>query len=113
MSRFAGFCVQQAIGRRLRGSHVGIVYDYSVTVPQPPRIVPATTLGAVYLELDNKLRAKPSERRAPEPRLCKGPGCRNQIEAGRRDRTCCGNKCAQAAHRAGLARPRKASEVTQ
>lgn len=72
MSRFAGFCVQQAIGRRLRGSHVGIVYDYSVTVPQPPRIVPATTLGAVYLELDNKLRAKHRSAGRPNPDFARG-----------------------------------------
>lgn len=89
---FARMCVQQVIERRLWGAHVGIIYDYGKGAPQPPIIVPATILGALYLELDRKLRSP-----SLPPREC--AQCGRLIERSRRTRRFCGPACRKAAWR--------------
>jgi hypothetical protein len=90
--RFARMCVQAAIERRLWGAHVGIVYDYGKGAPQPPIIVPATVLGALYLELDRKLRSP-----SLPPGQC--AQCGRLVDRFRRTRKFCGPACRQAAWR--------------
>lgn len=89
---FARMCVQEVIERRLWGAHVGIIYDYGKGAPQPPIIVPATLLGALYLELDRKLRSP-----SLPPREC--AQCGRLIERSRRTRRFCGPACRKAAWR--------------
>jgi hypothetical protein len=90
--RFARICVQEVIERRLWGAHVGVIYDYGKGAPQPPSIVPATVLGALYLELDSKLRGP-----SLPPREC--AQCGRLIERSRRTRRFCGPACRKAAWR--------------
>jgi hypothetical protein len=92
--RFARTCVQEAIERRLWGAHIGVIYDYGKSAPQPPSIVPATLRGAIYLELDRKLRSP-----SLPPREC--AQCGALIGPLRRTRKFCGPTCRKAAWRLG------------
>lgn len=97
--RFARICVQEAIEQRLWGAHTGIVYDYAGRSAQPPRIVPATLLGALYLELDRKLRTK-SRRHLERPlQRCAWAPCPNWLEPTRTTKVYCSNTCVQRAKR--------------
>ena len=90
--RFARMCVQEPIERRLWGAHVGVIYDYGKGAPQPPIIVPATVLGALYLELDRKLRSP-----SLPPGVCEQ--CGRVIDRSRTTRRFCGPACRKAAWR--------------
>lgn len=86
--RFARLCVQTAIERHLRGAHVGVRYDHDRPAPQPPQLVPATLLGAVYLELDRKLR---SPLRTLPLKQC--DQCGREFQPKRRSAAFCGATC--------------------
>ncbi|HVB77608.1 MAG TPA: hypothetical protein VNI34_07410 [Candidatus Nitrosotalea sp.] len=90
--RFARMCVQEVIEGRLWGAHVGVIYDYGKGAPQPPAIVPATVLGALYLELDRKLRSP-----SLPPGVCEQ--CGRVIDRARTTRRFCGPACRKAAWR--------------
>ncbi|HVB77225.1 MAG TPA: hypothetical protein VNI34_05415 [Candidatus Nitrosotalea sp.] len=97
--RFARLCVQEAIEWRLWGAHVGVIYDYAGRIAQPPRIVPATLLGALYLELDRELRTKPRQRPARPLQPCAWGPCLNWLEPTRTNQLFCSNTCVQRAKR--------------
>lgn len=77
-------CVQRAIESRLQDRHVGIRYrDYQKPGAQPPVIVPSTLLGAIYLQLDRKVRTVPGHK-SPRPMVaCAWGPCPNWVEPKR------------------------------
>ncbi len=94
-------CAQWAIESRLQGQHVGIRYgDYRRPGSQPPQIIPATLLGAIYLQLDRKVRTMPRHRSARPLVACAWGPCPNWVEPVRQqERYYCGNTCRQRAKR--------------
>jgi hypothetical protein len=95
LAGFARVCVQAAIEQRLQGAHVGLAYERSRSGPQPPRIVPTSLLGAVYLELDRQLRG---HSRDLQP--CEWGPCLNLVDPVRDRHIYCSNTCVQRARRA-------------
>lgn len=92
-------CVQWAIESRLQEQHVGIRYrDYHKPGTQPPLLVPSTLLGAIYLQLDRKVRTMPGHK-SPMPMVaCAWGPCPNWIEPVRQKY--CGEACKAKAYRA-------------
>lgn len=88
MGRFARICVQQAIERRLQGAHVGVRYELLKRGPQPPRLVPTSLLGAIYLAVDARLRGS----RRPLQVCAWGP-CSTLFEPTKVGHLYCSNTC--------------------
>lgn len=88
-------CVQWAIETRLQNQHVGIRYrDYRKPGSQPPQIVPSTLLGAIYLELDRRVRTHARPGLSRPSVACAWESCRNWVAPVRKqERYFCGPTC--------------------
>lgn len=92
-------CVQRAVESRLQDQHIGMRYrDYKKPGSKPPVIVPSTLLGAIYLQLDRKVRTMPGHK-SPMPMVaCAWGPCPNWVDRPRQKY--CGEACKAKAFRA-------------